>query len=290
MSRLKLSRYRRVVDLAFGMAARLFALLVAAVACCIVLFLVVGALPAIRTLGAGALFKARWSPSTEQYGMLAMLACSACACLSAVALALPVALLGAACAKNFIPHGVTLFFRQLGVVLSGLPAVIFGLLGLTVLMPRLVLMMPEKMAKSGGATLFTTIIMLSAMLLPTLFVSCLDELVHVGNRVDEASCALGATVLQTVFCAQLPAMKNRLYKVGMSGIARALCESMAVLLVSGNVVRMPALFSSVRLLAPGMVLEMGYASGIHRAALFGIGLVLLAVALLFESAIRWLDS
>jgi phosphate transport system permease protein len=274
----------------FDAVVYLFASLGIVVAVSLVAFLVMGAMPALRELGVGFIFKTHWSPQQGEYGVMAMLVCSVVACCGAVALALPLALLGAACVKNLFPKSLKIAARQLGTVLCGLPSVIFGLLGLTVLMPWLLKMLPRQMAQSGGASLFTVILVMAAMLLPNLFIGCLDSLERAGERVDAASFALGATVTQTVFCAELPAIRRQIVKNGTAGIQRALCEAMAVLLVSGNVVRMPALFKSARLLASGMVLEMGYASGVHRGALFAIGLVLLAFALFSERLLKRLDS
>lgn len=282
--------YRYAKDSIFSLVVHIFSFVGVLAACCIVIFLLIGAMPALKEIGLNFIIETQWYPSSGEYGIAAMLACSVLACFGAVAIALPIALLGAACTKNIFPGVIKKGMRQLSLLLCGLPSVIFGLLGLTVLMPFLLNRMPGKMAESGGASLFTTILVLSVMLLPGLFISCFDELELVGKRVDEASCALGATVVQTVFCAELPSVKKRMIKVGAAGVQRALCEAMAVLLVSGNVVRMPSLFKSARLLASGMVLEMGYASGVHRGALFCIGLVLLIFALFSESLFRWLDS
>lgn len=283
-------RGRHIQSNLFDAVVYLFASLGIVVAVGLVAFLVMGAMPAFRELGVGFIFKTHWSPQQGEYGVIAMLACSMVACCGAVALALPLALLGAACVKNLFPKNLKIVARQLGMVLCGLPSVIFGLLGLTVLMPWLLKMLPRQMAQSGGASLFTVILVMAAMLLPNLFIGCLDSLERTGERVDAASFALGATVTQTVFCAELPAIRRQIVKNGTAGIQRVLCEAMAVLLVSGNVVRMPALFKSARLLASGMVLEMGYASGVHRGALFAIGLVLLAFALLSERLLKRLDS
>lgn len=283
-------RGRRMQSYLFDAVVYLFASLGIVVAISLVVFLVMGAMPALRELGVGFIFKTHWSPQQGEYGVMAMLVCSVVACCGAVALALPLALLGAACIKNLFPKSLKIVARQLGMVLCGLPSVIFGLLGLTVLMPWLLKMLPRQMAQSGGASLFTVILVMAAMLLPNLFIGCLDSLERAGERVDAASFALGATVTQTVFCAELPAIRRQIVKNGTAGIQRALCEAMAVLLVSGNVVRMPALFKSARLLASGMVLEMGYASGVHRGALFAIGLVLLAFALFSERLLKRLDS
>lgn len=283
-------RGRRMQSYLFDAVVYLFASLGIVVAVSLVAFLVMGAMPALRELGVGFIFKTHWSPQQGEYGVMAMLVCSVVACCGAVALALPLALLGAACVKNLFPKSLKIVARQLGTVLCGLPSVIFGLLGLTVLMPWLLKMLPRQMAQSGGASLFTVILVMAAMLLPNLFIGCLDSLERAGERVDAASFALGATVTQTVFCAELPAIRRQIVKNGTAGIQRALCEAMAVLLVSGNVVRMPALFKSARLLASGMVLEMGYASGVHRGALFAIGLVLLAFALFSERLLKRLDS
>ena len=282
-------RMRHAWALLFDTLVYLFAILGVIAVVGIVAFLIMGALPALQQLGFGFIFKTSWIPQQGEYGVMAMLACSAVACCSAVLLALPLALLGAACVKNLFPKWLNYMMRQLSVVLCGVPSVIFGLLGLTVLMPWLLKQMPRQMAQSGGASLFTVILVLAVMLLPLLFINCLDALERAGARVDAASFALGATVLQTVFCAQLPTVKRQIIQNATAGMQRALCEAMAVLLVSGNVVRMPALFKSARLLASGMVLEMGYAGGIHRGALFVIGLVLLVFALLTQQLMRWLE-
>ncbi len=281
---------RRTRAILFDAAVYLFAVLGVLAAIGIVIFLVMGALPALQQLEITAIFKTGWSPQQGDYGILAMLACSAAACCGAVFLALPLALMGAACIKNLFPGWLKNAVRQMSLILCGLPSVIFGLLGLTVLIPWLLKRMPVQMAQSGGASLFTVILVLTIMLLPTLFIGCLDALEQAGARVDAASLALGATVVQTVFCAELPAVRRHIIQNVTAGLQRALCEAMAVLLVSGNVVRMPALFKSARLLASGMVLEMGYARGVHRGALFVIGLVLLAFALFSERLTRWLDS
>lgn len=281
---------RRAKALLFDAAVYLCAVLGVLAAVGIVVFLVIGALPALRGLGVGFIFNTRWSPQQGVYGIMAMLACSAAACGGAVALSLPLSLFGAACVKTLFPKALKGGARQLGLILCGLPSVIFGLLGLTMLMPGLLKLLPGRMAQSGGASLFTVILVLAVMLLPNLFIGCLDALERAGARVDDASTALGASVTQTVFCAELPAIRRQVVRQGAAGVGRALCEAMAVLLVSGNVVRMPALFKSARLLAPGMVLEMGYAGGVHRGALFAIGLVLLILALLSERLMRRLDT
>ena len=221
-----------------------------------------------------------WEPSLGRFGLLAMFCATIAVSIGAVLLGLPVALFSAAFAQNLLPRWLRPAFVGLLELMSGLPSVLFGLVGLMTLLPALSRMFPAKMAASGGATLLAAILVLAAMMLPELTLALLGDLREAEKQVGPSSRALGATPMQTVFRAQLPAAGVKITAAGLGGIRRAAAEGIAVLLVSGNVARFPSLFSGTRTLASGMILEMGYASGIHRSALFAAALLLLFVALL----------
>ncbi len=245
------------------------------------LFLLAGAFPALRDQGlTQMLLSPVWEPSLGRFGLLAMFCATIAVSIGAVLLGLPVALFSAAFAQNLLPRWLRPAFVGLLELMSGLPSVLFGLVGLMTLLPALSRMFPAKMAASGGATLLAAILVLAAMMLPELTLALLGDLREAEKQVGPSSRALGATPMQTVFRAQLPAAGVKITTAGLGGIRRAAAEGIAVLLVSGNVVRFPSLFSGTRTLASGMILEMGYASGIHRSALFAAALLLLFVALL----------
>lgn len=278
-------RGRRAFDALFSLLTFAAALLCLLLVAGLGLFLALGALPVLRAQGFFALLcQTDWNPAQGRYGLLAMLCCSLAAGLGALGLALPVAALGAACVKNLFYPPLARLVQNAAALLCGLPSVLFGLLGMLGLLPALCRLLPMQTAGSGGASLLAALLLLAGMLLPALFLDCMAVLQAVGQRSDRASYALGATTVQTVLFCELPPLRRALAGIAAQGLGRALCETMAVLLVSGNVVRMPALFQSARLLAPGLVLEMGYATGEHRAALFAIGLLLLCVALPLDAA------
>ncbi|PWM26613.1 MAG: hypothetical protein DBX44_00145 [Oscillospiraceae bacterium] len=254
----------------------------------VLLFLLMGALPALQSQGLlQMLGEIGWEPQAGRYGLAAMILATAISSFGAASLATPVALAAAAFARNLLPPAVRRLFRALLELLSGLPSVMFGLLGLLLLLPALVQIFPGPMATSGGATLLAAMLVLAALLLPSSTLSLLGQLDSAGKQVDRPSRALGASPMQTVFRLQIPTARDGIMGVWVSGMRRAAAEGIAVLLVSGNVARLPSLFSGVRTLASGMLLEMGYASGIHRAALFTMALLLLIVSLLTGLSFRW---
>lgn len=242
----------------------------------------VAAFPAIKSVGLKNLLGIKWRPQSGSYGILLMLACSAVACTLAAAVAFVLSFLGAAFFVCLCDKKLYSSVKKVCAMLCSLPSVVFGLVGLVKIVPLLQRLMPELTEQSGGAMLLTVIIVLAIMLLPTVMLDCINALEHSKRRVDKASAALGATEVQTIFKAEMNEARGRLAVAAASGVRRALCEAMAVLLVSGNVVNILSLFKGVRLLSSGMVLEMGYAYATHRSALFFIGLVLMLVSVAFE--------
>lgn len=278
---------RRRLDCALRAAVAGCAALCMASVGAISCYLLLSGLPALREIGLiRFLFGGVWAPGDGRYGIFAMLLSSLAACFGALLVSAPLALMGAAFAVAVAPPSISRAVLGLARLLAGLPSVVFGLLGMMVVVPALGRVFPEKTAQNGGATLLAAILVLAAVVLPSMLVSLAHALDEAGGRVRGASDALGALPMQTLFEAQIPAARTQSLGVFGMGAQRALGEAMAVLLVSGNVANMPSLFSSARLLAAGMVLEMGYAVGTHRTALFAMGLMLLGLTLLTGGLLR----
>ena len=244
-------------------------------------FIFLGSLPAIKELGFKELFSFLWQPQKGRYGIAAMLITSLIAGGISAAVAFIISSLGAAWLNNFAPRAVLPVVKRFCAVLSSVPSIIFGLWGLVVLIPVLQRLSPDKTAQSGGASLLAAIIVLIILQIPFMLPECITAL-RQAAKFDVVSAALGADEMQTLFLSQFFHAKWQLSSVLLAGIRRAFCETMAVQFVSGNIVSLPKLFGSVRLLGAGLMLEMGYAQGVHRSALFFIGLIMLAAALLTE--------
>jgi len=255
------------------------------------LFLLAGwlfaaALPLLRAQAGAFLFSADWRPIAGRFGIAAMLLSSAGCALCAVALATPAALLAALAVRECCPPPAPTLFRSLNRAMAGLPSVLCGLVGMTCIVPAIDRWFPRRTAQSGGAGGLAAILVLALMLLPTLADGFFSALESIPDETRNASRALGAARTQTVFCCLLPSLRASIGLHAGNALRRALGEATAVLLVCGNVVRMPSLFSAQRTLAGTVVLEMGYAAGEHRSALFAIGLVLLLLTSLLPSSQR----
>ena len=167
-------------------------------------------------------------------------------------------------------------------LLAGIPSVVYGLVGMTVLVPGV----QRAFHLSSGATLFSAIVVLTIMILPYIISVSATALRAVPREYEEASLALGANYTETWFRVSLRAAKSGVAAAVIQGVGRALGEAMAIIMVAGNVANMPGLFKSVRFLTTAIVSEMSYAScgSLQRQALFSIGLVLF----LFIMMINWI--
>lgn len=273
---------RRVKNQSFERAVRMAAVFSVVTAFSVAVFILLGALPAMSKLGLRELFGILWQPMEGKYGVTAMLITSLTAAVLSAMTAFAISVLSAAWLQNFAPDMLNMAVNRLCGVMSGIPTVIFGLWGLVTVIPLMQRLFPEQTAKSGGASLLAAVTVLAFLQLPFMLPECAAAIEQAKKRFDNASLALGAEKTQNVFLSQLFHAKNRLRAVLLAGIRLAFCETMAVQFVSGNIASLPKLFGSVRLLGAGLMLEMGYAQGIHRSALFFIGAVMLAAALLTE--------
>ncbi len=272
---------RRLKNLCFKRVCEASALFAATAALLIGGFIFAGALPVMRLKGA-ELFGRLWQPQSGSYGIANMLSASAAAAILSAIPSAAISALAAAWLLNYSPAALKSAVERLCAVISSIPSVIFGLWGLVTVIPLMQRLFPIKTAQSGGASLLSAAVMLTVIQLPMMLPESISAISHAKSRFDDASSALGAEKLQTVFLSQLFHARKGIAAGFLAGIRLSFCETMAVQFLSGNVVSPPEIFGSVRLLGAGLMLEMGYAEGIHRSALFFIGLILLTIALMTE--------
>ena len=168
-------------------------------------------------------------------------------------------------------------------LLAGIPSVVYGLVGMMVLVPgiRKLFHVPD------GASLLAAILVLAVMILPSIIKVSITALEAVPREYEEASLALGATPVETWFRVSVPAAKSGIAAAVVLGVGRAIGEAMAVMMVAGNVANMPGLFRSVKFLTTAVASEMSYSSGLQRQALFSIALVLFLFIMLINAALNF---
>lgn len=259
----------RVMNIVFLVCGLASILCVAA----ITIYMVVSGLPAIREVGLWEFLTGTvWAPTAEnpQFGILPMILTSILGTLGAVIVGVPLGVLTAVFICYLAPKRTQTFLTSAVELLAGIPSVIYGLVGVTLLSPFVagVFDLPS------GASLFTSIVVLAIMILPTIVSVTITSLRAVPQEYYDGSLALGATSMTSIFKMNIRAAKSGIITGIVLGIGRAIGETMAIIMVSGNVVNMPNLFGSVRFLTTGIVSEMSYAAGLHREALFSIGLIL----------------
>ena len=259
---------------ACGLIAVAFVLLIS-------VYLIVSGLPAIGEIGLGNfLLGRRWYASTGDFGILAIILTSFAGTAGAVVLGVPVGLLTAVFLAKAAPPRLAAVIRTAVDLLAGIPSVVYGLVGMILLVPaiRVAFDLPS------GATLLAAIVVLAVMILPSIVSVSETALRAVPREYEEASLALGATEMETVFRVSLPAARSGVATAIVLGIGRAIGEAMAIMMVAGNVVNMPGLLTPVRFLTTAIVSEMSYASvgSLHRNALFSIGLVLFLFIMLIN--------
>ena len=196
---------------------------------------------------------------------------------------LPVGFFTAVYLAKLAPPKVKAVVESAVSLLAGIPSVVYGLVGMLVLVPgiRQLFHVPD------GASLLAAIIVLAIMILPSLIKVSVTALEAVPQEYEDASLALGATPIETYFRVSAPAAKSGIAAAVVLGVGRAIGEAMAVMMVSGNVPNMPSLFQSVRFLTTAVASEMAYSSGLQRQALFSIALVLYLFVLLLNAALNF---
>ena len=236
-------------------------------------YMIISGLPAIRTIGFGNFFLGtEWKSTAAEpkFGILPFILSSVYGTGCAVLLGVPVGLMVAVFLSKVAPPRAASLVRSVVELLAGIPSVVFGMLGMIVLVPAVM----KWFNLANGTSLFAVILVLAVMILPNIISVSESALRAVPKEYEEASMAMGASKMETVFRVSIPAAKSGIAAGIVLGIGRAIGETMAVMMVAGNVANMPEMFRSVTLLTTAVSKEMGYASGLQRQALFSIALVL----------------
>lgn len=286
---MKFEKRRKAAEL----AARLFFTVCAAVTvlavCSVSFYMIYMGVPAVRQIGLKEfLFGTLWKPTAEEprFGIFYIILTSLFGTLLAAFLGVPLGVLTAVYLAEMAGGRRVVFVRSAVEVLAGIPSVIYGLIGVYLLNPviywleRRIFRGSREHQFTGGANLLSASLVLAVMMLPTVIHISEVSIRAVRIEVREASLALGASRIQTVFRTVLPASRNGILTAVVLGVGRAMGEAMAITLVSGGSVNVPFPFRSVRFLTTAIVSEMGYAQGLHRQALFTIGLVLFVFIML----------
>ena len=251
------------------------------------IYLIVSGLPAIREIGlVDFLFGTVWASTAAEpkFGILPFILTSIYGTAGAIVLGVPVGFMTAVFLAKVAPPRLASLVRPAVDLLAGIPSVVYGLIGMMVLVPavRVAFHLPD------GASLFCAILVLAVMILPSIISVSETALKAVPKEYEEASLALGATHIETVFRVSVPAASSGIAASIVLGIGRAIGEAMAVIMVAGNVANMPGLFQSVRFLTTAVSSEMAYASGLQRQALFSIALVLFLFIMLINIVLNTL--
>lgn len=253
----------------------------------ITVYLIVSGIPAIGKIGlTDFLFGRKWASTAAEpsYGILPFILTSIYGTAGAILLGVPVGFMASVYLAKMAPAKIKSVVVEAVSLLAGIPSVVYGLVGMMVLVPgiRRVFNVPD------GASLLAAIIVLAIMILPSIIKVSMTSLEAVPREYEDASLALGATPTETYFRVSVPAAKSGIAAAVVLGVGRAIGEAMAVMMVSGNVPNMPELFQSVRFLTTAVASEMSYSSGLQRQALFSIALVLFLFIMLINATLNFL--
>ena len=252
----------------------------------ITVYLIISGIPAIREIGLiDFLFGREWASTASEpkYGILPFILTSIYGTAGAILLGVPIGFFTAVYLAKVAPQKIKNIVSAAVNLLAGIPSVVYGLVGMLVLVPgiRTLFNIPD------GSGLFAAIIVLAIMILPSIIKVSLTALEAVPKEYEDASLALGATPIETYFRVSVPAAKSGIAAAVVLGVGRAIGEAMAVMMVSGNAPNMPSLFQSVRFLTTAVASEMSYSGGLQRQALFSIALVLFMFIMLINATLNF---
>ena len=250
-------------------------------------YLIISGLPAIREIGLfDFLLGDVWASTAgdAKFGILPFILTSIYGTIGAIIIGVPIGILTAIYLSKIASEKVKSIVGSAVSLLAGIPSVVYGLVGMIVLVPfvRHTFKVPD------GASLFSAIIVLAIMILPSIIKMSITALDAVPKEYEDASLALGATPIETYFKVSFPAAKSGIAAAVVLGVGRAIGEAMAVMMVSGNMPNMPnSLFQSVQFLTTAVASEMSYSSGLQREALFSIALVLFVFIMLINALLNY---
>lgn len=254
----------------------------------ITIYLIISGIPAIREIGIwNFLFGKKWASTSKepQYGILPFILTSVYGTAGAIVIGVPIGFLTAVYLAKVANSKVKAVMETAVSLLAGIPSVVYGLVGMMVLVPgiRVLFRIPD------GAGLFAAMIVLAVMILPSIIKVSLNALDAVPKEYEDASLALGATSIETTFRVSVPAAKSGIAASVVMGVGRAIGEAMAIMMVAGNAPNMPHMFQSVRFLTTAVASEMSYAAdgSLQKQALFSIALVLFLFIMLINAALNF---
>ena len=252
----------------------------------ITVYLVISGIPAIRKIGlVPFLFGKTWKSTgaDPSYGILPFILTSVYGTAGAIVLGVPVGFLTAVYLAKAVPPRIKAVLSAAVSLLAGIPSVVYGLVGMLILVPGI----RKIFGVADGASLLAAMIVLAIMILPSIIKVSVTALEAVPPEYEDASLALGATAVETWFRVSVPAARSGIAAAVVLGVGRAIGEAMAVMMVSGNAPNMPKLFESVRFLTTAVASEMSYAGGLQRQALFSIALVLYLFIMLINATLNF---
>lgn len=252
----------------------------------ITIYLIISGIPAIMEIGFKDFILGKTWASTAsqpQYGILPFILTSIYGTAGAIVIGVPIGFLCSVYLSKMAKPKFKAVMESSVSLLAGIPSVIYGLVGMLVLVPAI----REIFDIPDGASLFAAIIVLAIMILPSIIKVSMTALDAVPKEYEDASLALGATDVETYFKISVPAAKSGIAAAVVLGVGRAIGEAMAVMMVSGNVPNMPELFQSVRFLTTAVASEMAYSSGLQQQALFSIALVLFLFIMLINATLNF---
>ncbi len=278
-------RTRKAMEQAIHLIFLLCGIVAVGFVLCISVYLVISGLPAIREIGLTKfIFGKVWAPTNAttgpQFGILPFILTSVYGTAGALLLGVPVGLMTAIFLAKAAPPRLAAMIRTAVQLLAGIPSVVYGLVGMIVLVPAI----RRAFGLGSGACLLAAILVLTVMVLPSIINVAETALQAVPREYEEASLALGATETETYFRVSLPAARSGVAAAVVLGVGRAIGEAMAIIMVAGNVANMPGLFTSVRFLTTGIISGMSDAAvgSLYQQALFSIGLVLFLFIMLIN--------
>lgn len=272
---------RNALEVAMNIVFLICGLIAVAFVLFISVYLVLTGLPAIREIGlVEFLFGREWASTAAEpkFGILPFILTSVYGTAGAILIGVPIGLFCAIFLAKVAPPRLTAVVRPAVDLLAGIPSVVYGLVGMIVLVPAV----REWFHLPDGASLFAAILVLAVMILPSIISVSETALKAVPPEYEEASLGLSATWIETVFRVSVPAASSGIAASVVLGIGRAIGEAMAILMVAGNVANMPSLFNSVKFLTTAVASEMSYSAGLQRQALFSIALVLFLFIMLIN--------
>ena len=253
----------------------------------ITVYLVISGIPAIREIGLiDFMFGKTWASTAAEpsFGILPFILTSVYGTAGAILIGVPIGFFTAVYLSKAASRKVKAVVELAIGLLAGIPSVVYGLVGMLVLVPsiRIIFDVPD------GSGLLASIIVLAVMILPSIVKVSMTALDAVPQEYEDASLALGATPVETFFRVSVPAAKSGIAAAVVLGVGRAIGEAMAVMMVAGNAANMPSLFQSVRFLTTAVASEMSYSAGLQREALFSIALVLFLFIMLINATLNLL--